>query len=66
MKFNNKTKPQNDKKKQEKEIVYENLKCSEARERLLDGFESILFPIKSKGSGLLNTDCSKLKMLTPK
>ena len=40
MKFNNKTRPQSDKKKQEKETVYENLEnFFEARERLLDGFE---------------------------
>ena len=67
MKFNNKTRPQNDNKKQEKEIVYENLKkFFEARERLLDGFESKIFLIKSIVSGLLNTDHSKLKIVTPK
>ena len=38
----------------------------EAREILLDGFDSRIFLIKSKGSGLLNTDHSKLKILTPK
>ena len=67
MKFNNKTRPQNDNKKEEKEIVYENLKkFLEARERLLDGFESKIFLIKSIVSGLLNTDHSKLKIVTPK
>ena len=38
----------------------------EAREKVLKGFSSKIFSIKSKGSGLLNTDCSKLKILTPK
>ena len=33
---------------------------------LLDGFESKILSTKSKGSGILNTDCSKLKILTPK
>ena len=38
----------------------------EAREMILKSFESKTFSIKYKGSGLLNTDCSKLKILTPK
>ena len=64
--FRDKTRPQNDKKKQEKEIVLKNLyNFFEAREILLDGFDSRTFLIKSKGSGLLNTDHSKLKILTP-
>ena len=33
---------------------------------VLNGFKSKIFSIKSKGSGLLNTDHSKLKILTPK
>ena len=33
---------------------------------ILDGFESKIFSIKSKGSGLLNTNQSKLKILTHK
>ena len=41
-------------------------KIFEAREKLLDGGESKIFLIKSKGSRLLNTDHSKLKILTPK
>ena len=65
--FNNKTRPQNDRKIQEKKIVLKNLyKFFEAREILLDGFDSKIFLIKSKGSGILNTDRSKLKILTPK
>ena len=33
---------------------------------VLDGFESKIFSLKSNGSGLLNTNHSKLKILTPK
>ena len=33
---------------------------------ILDGFKSKIFSIKSEGSGLLNTNHSKLKILTPK
>ena len=55
------------KKKQEKEIVSDNLyKIFSARKMVLNGFKSKIFSIKSKGSGLLNTDHSKLKILTPK
>ena len=65
MNFRDKTRPQNDNKKQEKKIVFENLyKLFEAREIILDGFDSRVFSIKSRG--LLNTDRSKLKILTPK
>ena len=65
--FRDKTRLQNDKKKQEKEIVLKNLyNFSEAKEIFLDGFDSKIFSIKSKGSGLLNTDHSKLKILTLK
>ena len=38
----------------------------EARESVLNGFTSKMFLIKSKGSGILNIDRSKLKILTPK
>ena len=33
---------------------------------VLNGFKTKKFSIKSKGSGLLNTNHSKLKILTPK
>ena len=33
---------------------------------VLNGFKRKIFSIKSKGLGLLNTDRSKLKILTPK
>ena len=38
----------------------------EGREKILDTFESKIFSTKSKGSGVLNPDYSKLKLLTPK
>ena len=41
-------------------------KFCEAREVLLDDFENRIFLIKSKGSGLVNTNQSKLKILTSK
>ena len=65
--FNNKTRPPNDKRIQEKKIVLRNLhKLFEAREMLIEGFDSRIFLIKSKVSGVLNTDHCKLKILTPK
>ena len=36
------------------------------RERVLDAFESKIFPIETKGTRFLNFDHSKLKILTPK
>ena len=65
--FNDKTRTKNYKKKQEKEVTLDSLhNFFEAREMVLNGFKSKIFPNKSKGSGLLNTDHSKLKILTPK
>ena len=65
--FNTITKPQVDNKIQEKKIVLKYLyKLFEGREILLDGFDGRIFLIMSKGSGLLNTNQSKLKILTPK
>ena len=40
--------------------------CFEGREKILHAFESKIFLTKSKGSGILNHDHSKLKALTPK
>ena len=66
-KFKHKTRPQNNNKKQEKEIVLENLhKFYHAREKVLNGFNSKIFLIKYKGSGLSNTDQSKLKNINIK
>ena len=38
----------------------------EGREKVLNAFESKIFSIKSRGSGILNPDHSKLKILTHK
>ena len=38
----------------------------EGREKALDALESKIFSIKSKGSGILNLDHARLKVLTPK
>ena len=67
MNFRKNTKPRSQEKKQEKEIVLENLyNFFEGREKILDAFESKIFLTKSKGAGILNPDHSKLKVLTPK
>ena len=59
--------PKSYKKRQEKEIVSDSLyKLYNGREMVLNGFKSKIFLIKSKGSGILNIDNSKLKILTPK
>ena len=56
------TKPRSQEKKQEKEIILEDLyNFFESRENILDAFESKIFSIKSKGAGILNPDHFKLK-----
>ena len=64
--FRKNRKPQSqEKKKQEKEIVIENL-YNFFEGNFLDAFESKIFLIKSKGAGILNPNHSKLKILSPK
>ena len=58
--FIKETKPKDDEKKQEKKLL------KKTREIVLNGFKSKIFLTKSTGTGILNTDNSKLKMLTPK
>ena len=61
------TKPSSQEKKQEKEIILEDLyNFFEGRENILDAFESKIFSIKSKGAGILNPNNSKFKILSPK
>ena len=61
------TKPRNNEKKTEKKIVKKNLhNFLKAREMVLNGFKSKIFLTKSTGTGILNTDNSKLKILAPK
>ena len=65
--FIKKTRPKSDKKTQEKENVEKNLyNFYEGREMVLNAFKNKIFLTKSKGSGILNTNHSKLKILTPK
>ena len=65
--FKERTKPQDISKNQGKEAVLINLYAIfEGREKVLDAFESKIFPIKSKGTGFLNFDHSKRRLLTPK
>ena len=65
--FIDKTRPKSSEKKQEKEIASDNLhKFYSARKMVLNAFKSKIFSIKSKSSGILNIDHSKLKILTPK
>ena len=69
MDFNKKTKPQNLEKKQVKKDILKNLYVLfESRERVLDAFESKIFPIKNEGTGFSDkvSKHSKLKILTPK
>ena len=55
------------KEKEEKEIASDNLyKFYSAREMIFDGFKSKILSIKYKGSGILNADRFKLKLLRPK
>ena len=69
MDFNNKTRPQNPDKKQEKKDILKNLNAPfEGRERILDAFESKIFPIKIEGTGFPDkvSNHSNFKILTPK
>ena len=55
--FNKKARPKDPIKKQEKDIVLENLyKFYDAREKVYNGFNSKIFLMKSQGSGIPNTD----------
>ena len=55
------------KKSKKKKIALDNLyNFFEGREKVIDAFESKIFSIKSKGSGILNPNHSKLKVLIPK
>ena len=65
--FNNKTRPKSNKKKKEKGVTINNLNnFGEAKKMILNGFKSKILLTKSTGTGLFNTDNSKLKILTRK
>ena len=66
-KFIKETRPKDYDKKLEKEIVTKNLRnFLKARGMFLNGFKSKIFLTTSTGTAILNTDNSKLKILTPK
>ena len=65
--FMNKTRLKSKKKKEEKETTSKNLyNFYNSREMVLNAFTGIVFLRKSEGSGILNSDHFKLKILTPK
>ena len=65
MNFRKQVKPKNTEKKQQKEDVPENLyDLFEGRERVLNAFDSKIFPIKIKDTGF--SDHSNFKVLTLK
>ena len=69
MDFKNETRPQNPDKKQEKKDILKNLNAPfEGRERVLDAFESKIFPIKIEGTGFPDKASNHFnsKILTPK
>ena len=64
--FKNKAKPRDKIKKQQKKDILENLyNLFEGREKVLNAFDSKIFPIKTKGTGYLKSKPSSFKKLTP-
>ena len=64
--FRDKTKPQDEEKKKEKKDVLTNLhKFFEGREKVLNAFDSKIFPIKTKGTGYLESEPCSFKILIP-
>ena len=69
MYFRKQVKPKNPEKKQQQEDVLKNLhNLFEARERVLNAFDTKILPIKFEGTGFSDkvSDHSNLKILTPK
>ena len=69
MDFKKKRRPQNPEKRQKKKDILKNLYAFfEGRERVLDAFESKIFPIKIGGTGFSDkvSNHPNLKILTPK
>ena len=65
--FNDKARPKATWHEEMKEDVINNVNnLYEAREMVLNGFKSKIFFAESTGTGLSNTDNSKVKILTPK
>ena len=64
--FRDETKPQDEEKKRKKKDVLTNLyKFFEGREKVLNAFDSKIFPIKTKGTGYLESEPSSFKILRP-
>ena len=67
MNLKKKPKPQDTDKKEEKQDVLKNLyNLNEGTERVLNAFDSKIFPTKTKGSGYLKSKPSNFKILSPK
>ena len=67
MTFKKKTKPGDPEKKTGKKVVFKNLYgFFEGREKVLDAFDSKIFPIKNECSGYLDSKPSNFKISTPK
>ena len=67
MNFRKNTKPRSQEKNEKKKLFFKTcIIFFEGREKILDAFKSKIFSIKSKGTGILNPDHSKFKVLTPK
>ena len=67
--FKKREKPKSSEKKQEKEAVLKNVyNLFEGRERVLNAFDSKIFPIKIEGKGFSDkvSDNFNFKTLTPK
>ena len=66
--FRKQIKPKNSEKKQQKEVLKNLYKIFEGRERVLNAFDSKIFPIKIIRTGFLDkvSDHSNLKILTAK
>ena len=63
--FRDKTKPQDEEKKGKKDVLTNFYKFFEGREEVLNAFDSKIFPIKTKGTGYLESEPSSFKTLTP-
>ena len=63
--FRHKTKPRNEEKKQKKNVLRNLYNFFEGREKVLNAFGSKIFPIKTTGTGYLESKPSSFKILTP-
>ena len=64
--FREKTKPRDEENKKKKKDVLKNLyKFFEGTETVLNAFDSKIFPIKTKGTGYLESEPFSFKILTP-